>query len=373
MPILSRKDLEAAVGAGEIGAITLDTSVVKRQQYQLEAGFLRRLVNFVDSPIAFLMLDVVRDEMKQHLIDEATEARTKVRRDLKSLSRAWGTPEAVLARVATELFPIEPEISANQRIGAFVEHTGSEVIEAGARVSAGELMRRYFGNLAPFANKEDKKSEFPDAVALLALENWALENATLVLAVSGDNDWRRFCEVSSSLCLLDDLAVAFQIANADVSIATASLFEALADGRVDGLPDAINKVLRENFWQLDFSADASSYYFYTEELVDVSVQDWELNLSEAGGISVVSDGTVEASFLVTVTPKIDFRVKFETKDHEGYVPLGYTTISYENPIDVTVIGTFDIKGKRPRVTYLELVSESFELDLGDINPNFDPE
>jgi hypothetical protein len=44
--------------------------------------------------------------------------------------------------------------------------------------------------------KERKKSEFPDALALLSLERWATQNKSLVLLVSADGDWKKLVEQS---------------------------------------------------------------------------------------------------------------------------------------------------------------------------------
>ncbi|MCR4470036.1 hypothetical protein [Burkholderia sp. SCN-KJ] len=44
-----------------------------------------------------------------------------------------------------------------------------------------------------------RSHEFPDAVALLALEHWAAEHDTAVLVVSTDSDWQRFCSAHPRL------------------------------------------------------------------------------------------------------------------------------------------------------------------------------
>ena len=63
-------------------------------------------------------------------------------------------------------------------------------------VSHDEVIRRYFATEPPFSTKERKKSEFPDALALLSLERWATQNKSLVLLVSADGDWKKLVEQS---------------------------------------------------------------------------------------------------------------------------------------------------------------------------------
>jgi hypothetical protein len=63
----------------------------------------------------------------------------------------------------------------------------------------------YFLNSPPFENTKDKKNEFPDAIALLSLESWAIANKTKVVVVSNDAGWERYCNQSSHLLFLNDL------------------------------------------------------------------------------------------------------------------------------------------------------------------------
>ena len=52
----------------------------------------------------------------------------------------------------------------------------------------------YFSPETPF--EEGKKHEFPDAIALITLEDWAKTNGKNLLAITRDKGWIAFCEKS---------------------------------------------------------------------------------------------------------------------------------------------------------------------------------
>ena len=60
----------------------------------------------------------------------------------------------------------------------------------------------------PFEEPDKKKHEFPDAIALLSLEEWAEVNKTRILAVSCDRGWAAFAAESEWIVVDSDLASA---------------------------------------------------------------------------------------------------------------------------------------------------------------------
>lgn len=89
---------------------------------------------------------------------------------------------------------VTDEISA-KRINRFIEKTGALELECGEFISVSSLLQKYFHNEPPFAETGKKKNEFPDAIVLMATEEWAKINDVKVLAVSKDNDWNRYIGV----------------------------------------------------------------------------------------------------------------------------------------------------------------------------------
>ncbi len=64
------------------------------------------------------------------------------------------------------------------------------------QVSVVEIFENYFSGAPPFGEGK-KKDEFPDAFALLALQQEAKDRKKVIYVVSGDRDWENFCSLRS--------------------------------------------------------------------------------------------------------------------------------------------------------------------------------
>lgn len=76
-------------------------------------------------------------------------------------------------------------------IRSFEEICKRAEILSTANITAGRALDLYWRNNPPFG-KGPKRKEFPDAFALLALQEWAAKNGA-VHVVSEDRDWQRAC------------------------------------------------------------------------------------------------------------------------------------------------------------------------------------
>ena len=111
------------------------------------------------------------------------------------LCQTWQTSrEARYAAMATLLGGETPEAMCDRRFDAFAAATGLTVVQSGPLVSVDRLLVDYFVANPPFATNAVKKSEFPDAIVLHALEKWATDRATKILIVAKDGDWKSYFE-----------------------------------------------------------------------------------------------------------------------------------------------------------------------------------
>ena len=76
-----------------------------------------------------------------------------------------------------------------------------------------EVLRRYYATEPPFGFSENKKYEFPDAFALLSLEDIARQENRLLLCVSPDKGWQSFAEQSDFLVCVPKLELALSYFN----------------------------------------------------------------------------------------------------------------------------------------------------------------
>ena len=209
---MTTDEIKQGIERGEIKAITLDTSIFDQKQNGLEHGLLRQIEQFNDAITRIVFSDVVLREVESHLKKAASASQMSMKAALKVVGNSWQVPkETRKATFETYFGESSPEEIAKNRVREFVERTGAEIVEAGESVDVHELVERYFTARPPFAENGDKKSEFPDALALLSLERWAKDNGEIVLVVVRDGDWEAYCDTSERLVTINDLREALTL------------------------------------------------------------------------------------------------------------------------------------------------------------------
>jgi len=244
---LSEEAVKKMITLGRIRAITLDTCIFSKNGNQFEHGLLARLSQFKTRDLNFVLSDVVRREVSRHVIEEATKAKSRVESAFKDIVKSWQISEAKLNAAMAMLFEAEtPENLARRRLDVFSEMTALSVIESNGRIDMSKLLDAYFSAAPPFASSAAKKHEFPDAIALQALESWAREQGTILLAVSKDSDWQEFGKTSGDLVVIDDLALALSYFHQNSDVACARLVARMRSGELSlgrVLWDAVQRVL----------------------------------------------------------------------------------------------------------------------------------
>jgi len=66
---------------------------------------------------------------------------------------------------------------------------------SGNTVSCDQVIDRYIRSLPPFS--KDKPDEFKDALAVLALQSWAIRNDSPIVVIADDGDWHSVCADNS--------------------------------------------------------------------------------------------------------------------------------------------------------------------------------
>ncbi|MER9387798.1 PIN domain-containing protein [Mesorhizobium sp. M0435] len=192
MPTFDEAILVSDIAHGRIGGISLDTTAFDRYQCNLQAPALLGLAQFLGSKTQFILSDVVAGEIKSHVARDAANAKQELLSALREVRHRWRRPvDSKAIEVALGLEQPTQDF-AEDYFDVFAGVTKPDLISADGRVTHAEILRRYFAPEPPFSTKDRKKSEFPDALALLSLESWAADNKTLVLVVSRDGDWQTF-------------------------------------------------------------------------------------------------------------------------------------------------------------------------------------
>lgn len=369
--------LRSLIASGALGAITIDTSVFDAQRRGLEMGLLRRIEQFRGYALKVLMVDVVQDELVRHIADDARNTQGALKSALKAVAGPWGVTDTMRAEIIQLVGGGQgPEQQAAARVSAWLDRAQAIRLVASDLVTLPAVMELYFAGDPPFAMQGTKKHEFPDALALLALDAWARANATKVLVVSSDGDWKRFCEHSEWLVLRDDLSAvlgAFQQPTA--RYAARRLAETLQQGDPIGLKDALAAAVRaqDHKLSLELEMRTSRFAEHKETTVDVlgvllppgpEATDLFESVDFSNGVVVVR---VPFATRIRATALFDLRAFDATA--AVFVPAGIGSSTFVRVIEMEALVSLD--GKIPEkmaIKSVEILPHTHQLPIREITP-----
>lgn len=172
---------------------SIDTNVLEGKGFDFNHGALNVLHKQRPAWMTLRLSDVVEREVYAHRMHDLTEAKQKLDSALNHMRRKAALD---VAKVATELDALTVlESGANQfksELQSFVKGMGGEILPTSGATLASDLFDRYFAVKPPFELVQDKKFEFPDAAALLVLEQYAKDQEEVGVLISNDKGWRSF-------------------------------------------------------------------------------------------------------------------------------------------------------------------------------------
>lgn len=227
MPKLNREEIVAAIAAQKMKVVSIDTSVFYSKNRHFRDATLTLLGQFKDGPVQFVVSEIVSKEMKLRLSDDARKTQIALKSALRKMNVIWNRPHDDFEREKLSLL-LSPEEYADAEFDLFKSKVGFQVISLNeGKASLAELFDRFFSSNPPFGKSEARKYEFPDAAALISLENYAKESNSLILCVAQDKGWLDFAEQSSHIVCFYPLEAVLAMFN------EASQHQSLADSIVD--------------------------------------------------------------------------------------------------------------------------------------------
>jgi hypothetical protein len=375
MPKMTAEELAAAVGAGAIGAITLDTSVFDRYGDDLRNKVLLGLTQFVGTTIKVVFSDIIVSEVQGHIARRAAGTIAAVQRELKNHRQAWGREESLEELGASAHLNDEPDQLAKKQWHAFASAVHASTLAAADHVHINQLTERYFVSSPPFSGTGKKKAEFPDAIALLSLEGWSRSQKTKLLVLSRDGDWQAFAAQSEHLVCLSDIPEALDQFNREarfVASRTMALLESqhMADTSYE-IANAVELFFDDN--SMEIEAHASPYGFEAT-LQGAALQYWTLK----SGPLVLKANDEEITFVVDLDCKISFEASFSWSIYAdgdwhdiGSSPKNITA-ELDCALQFTVTCSRTIQDE-PEVCDVAVTSKPFAIDFGYVDPGLDYE
>ncbi len=384
MPVVDDDQIKDLLIKGAISAISVDTSVFDQKQLQLSSVTMQAMASFKDRPFEFLLSNTVAKEVLAHLVKHTEEAiqaaRKSIGKSLNVFETKKPTREEILELISGGR---TAEMAAHQRWEKFVKDTGCEILSDTDLVETATVFDAYFAGFAPFGSGR-KKDEFPDALALNALERTASKRSTCILVVSKDGDWRAFCENSRRLFLVPEIERALNlVTDAPLGLRKAILCW-MSEGRAGR--EEIRHGIAENVEQIEFTASAYpthgdvDLFAWGGELKRI---DWpnemDIDIIEVDDSNVDGVLRVVLSLPVVLSISVPIEMSFSVWDSvdKESVDMGSNSVEVEEDMHQRVTITadvFDFGTEAEDIAFYqsELVDKYHEIELGEVSI-FEPE
>jgi hypothetical protein len=354
-------------------AVTLDTNIFDQKHLNLERGILAQFKQFAEGSAELVLSEIVLKEVFRHLKSDADLAKQQLETAIRQSGLARLFNEKTLASLRTLTGgALDTSEAANRSIMNWAGRTGCKIVPAsGADIE--RLLAMYFSPEAPF--EESKKDEFPDAIALITLEDWAKTNRKKLLAITRDRGWIAFGEHSAWIDTEPDVSSALQRFQEHTESArrlVAALLSSMAAGERQDVKSEFEQRLATEIAEIEPEIDANAdVYYWSVNSFDIQLTDISLPTSNDSFkiIQTQKDGVV-AQMTVAVAARVNVEFNYFTDAKYGH-KIGASDESVETEFRTNVL--VSIRGDAAddcTLADLELDDASVELDFGDIGPQY---
>jgi len=306
MPVIHETELAATILNGKIGAISLDTSIFDRYQCNFQSPALSALEQFREKPVKLLISEIVAREVKAHLERDALKSQRDMKSAIATHLRCWNLDDSL---VDPYLLSSNAAEFASEHFDDFVEQVGADiVVSIQSAESAKAVLERYFDAKAPFENSQKKKYEFPDAFALVSLEEWARTFDTQILCVSTDTGWQEFASTSPYLICVEQLdRVLDQFNELGRAVAT-KVVGLLQHDQAPKVLEQIESAFQYRLDTADFDVsveDSPTAYEFEQLGAELRSLDWSITAP-----NVLDEDEETVTFSINVRALVEFHVSF---------------------------------------------------------------
>ncbi|OFR81392.1 hypothetical protein HMPREF2865_03085 [Neisseria sp. HMSC073G10] len=361
-------------------ALTIDTSIFEKNGLKLNKGLLAQLHQFKDNPIKLILSDIVYLELKSHLDRKEKETKSKIESALNDASDYLNCCIDDMEKIKSLIkLNYEAESISKLILEEFIRKCGIELVKGEEYCEMKSLIDMYFQNLAPFKESGNKKNEFPDAIALLSLHTWAQENDKNLLAVSADNDWKKFLQNKSNIKVTDNLAQAMEILNKQNQALDSIICEIQSDflkNKNSEIFKRISLAIEEDINICVINAQSAYNYNIDDQkanLIDVEVLKEDNGKKLKVYIVDINSEAITISITCEVSCNIEATFNFSTWDpiDKEYVSLGRSTkiieTSYKPDVLVYLRGNI-LDGLENMYIDDITIDDFFVVDMGEIFP-----
>lgn len=362
------------------GAFTFDTTAAKENGYRFDSGLLGQLKQFEDSPVQIVMSEVVMREILRHILEPLSQTLLELNAKLENAQKKDLLTDGGYQEVKSILKnQPSPAVIAEERIALFEEGTGAIVVTVDG-VSVRSLIDDYFSFVPPFEDRKDKKHEFPDAIALRSLEQWAKENGKKLLAVSNDKGWAAYAAESEWIDVESDLAAAIETMLGDIE----QLPMEFGQKALSKISHDENSQPHQFFYseiayrvaEIDVLPEAAADFYYDWDFPEIHFEGFEFLRTDDGyDFHVVRSGTdeivINAGISINATIHCSFDLSVKDGIDKDFIKIGSSNATIQETFDASVLLTFagDLTGVDYELICVELLDTPHYFDFGYIQPD----
>lgn len=256
------KNLPTAAQAWEdVTFFSIDTNLIQAAGYNFAKGELHQLPNQLPKSIGLQLPEIVVSEIVKHRMEAVRREHEVLRRAIDSLQRLTLIDVSQVKDSVEKLNAIETASQRfTQQVHDYATQCRGAVLPTAGVGAVTSLFADYFAHSPPFGLSEKKKSEFPDAMCLWQLEQYAKDNDTIGIIASDDKGWKQYAAESETLyCAgsIDELTGLFAATNEHAESIKKTIAAAVKDAGSPlgtALAHALNQHVADAQW------DASEVY-----------------------------------------------------------------------------------------------------------------
>ena len=273
--------------------VFLDAEVFVRFGFKYSSAPFKALTDLIAKDrLNLVITDVVIKEVEAQIEKAVCAAWGKHKRFLKDAQvLRSSTVEGIGSKL--EKFDKDAVIrNIKENFGKFLADNNAVIIPTN-EVALDEVMDDYFAGIPPF-NKGNKKAEFPDAITMKALSDWAGSKGAQILVVSGDKGVREACNPVASLIENESVPAMLDNVSNDDRILAEFIRTQVLNSQVEIAPHVMSEFEDRYFFVLDENGDA-----------DVTVR--SANLCDVDILNVDGDeATVEVLYAIEYEAEVTY-------------------------------------------------------------------
>lgn len=193
MPLINLPDMLQFLRDKVICSYSVDTNIFFKKRFNFINYPLQGLLN-LNRNVKFVLPDIIYREIENNFIEHVNSNFFKLK---NSLSNLLVIKEA--SKMHDYINSVDCHTFCKEILSTYFNPISQYIIKCSTYCKLDSILDSYFNNYYPFSKKDNKKNEFPDALALNCLENWSNINNNKLLFLTEDKSCMQYCLESNNI------------------------------------------------------------------------------------------------------------------------------------------------------------------------------